>query len=346
MSQQDVAMTMASCALNVAEVFGSFMGAVCFDMWGQRGVFWVLAFVSLLNQLFLVWILYEIKPLDEVPLNSPPGNHLLDGVRQPTCTIDEGPDAAGGPTRRPKLCGCLPPVLPGSVEKLKSLFAKPLLLCAVILIAMSAVVKGSVEEMLPFHCDHRWRMQPLEIGKQFCIIATAYIIAAFGVGRFWNKLGIFQVGFASYWLFMLGVVAWLVFAIVAFWEDESVFAAGLVAYGICLGMTHTPAALLLASVIDDEQGAAKDAVNGIFHTMWEAGGSLGFLLGGLLAERYHEQMALLTWYTMCCAVAAITMITIASWPCDGCCVAKDSKLEKLSTTKGDYGTITSASDNS
>merc|ERR1719213_1330287 len=93
----------------------------------------------------------------------------------------------------------------------------------------------------------------------------------------------------------------------------------LAAYGVSLGMTHTPAALLLASVIDHEEGSAKDAVNGIWNTMWEAGGSLGFLLGGLLAERYHEQMALLTSYGMCATIAAISMVTINCWPSDGCC---------------------------
>jgi predicted MFS family arabinose efflux permease len=130
------------------------------------------------------------------------------------------------------------------------------------------------------------------------------------------------------------------FAIVAYFRDESMLAIGLVAYGICLGMTHTPAALLLASVIDNEEGAAKDAVNGIFHTTWEAGGSLGFLLGGLLAERYHEQMALLTWYTICCAACAMAMVTIASWPAEGCCLVKD----KVLSTRDGYGSVAKASD--
>merc|ERR1719213_315654 len=98
----------------------------------------------------------------------------------------------------------------------------------------------------------------------------------------------------------------------------------LAAYGVCLGMTHTPAALLLATVIDHEEGAAKDAVNGIWNTMWEAGGSLGFLLGGLLAERYHEQMALLTGCGIGCVGIALLMVVVWTWPEDGIdCLRKE-----------------------
>merc|ERR1719316_1995447 len=97
-----------------------------------------------------------------------------------------------------------------------------------------------------------------------------------------------------------------------------VLLAAMASYGVCLGMTHTPAALLLASCIDHEEGPSKDAVNGIWNTMWEAGGSLGFLLGGLLAERYHEQMALLTSYAICATATALCMVTIAAWPEEGC----------------------------
>merc|ERR1719335_215193 len=108
----------------------------------------------------------------------------------------------------------------------------------------------------------------------------------------------------------------MTFAVVGYFKDNLMLSVCLFAYGVCLGMTHTPAALLLAGVIDHEIGPAKDAVNGIWNTMWEAGGSLGFLLGGLLAEHYHEQMALLTSYGMCCAVAALCMVTIYAWPAE------------------------------
>jgi len=55
-------------------------------------------------------------------------------------------------------------------------------------------------------------------------------------------------------------------------------------------------------------------VNGIWNTMWEAGGSVGFLLGGLLAEDYPSQIALMAAYTICCLVCAGLMIAISNWP--------------------------------
>merc|ERR1719375_112915 len=58
--QQDVAVTFGSCALNVAEVFGSFLGAVLFNLWGQSSVFWFLGVVSIINQAMLFGILQVV----------------------------------------------------------------------------------------------------------------------------------------------------------------------------------------------------------------------------------------------------------------------------------------------
>lgn len=51
---------------------------------------------------------------------------------------------------------------------------------------------------------------------------------------------------------------------------QGVLLAWLIFYGIGLGLTHTPAALLLADAVEHEQGRAKEAVNAIWNTMWEA----------------------------------------------------------------------------
>jgi len=335
--QQVVAMTFASCALNVAEVFGSFLGAVLFDVWGQRSVFWFLGIVSMLNQVLLVKILYMVNSQEEpmvsarAPL-SRQNTPLMSGLGPLG-----GPDAGGGPSQvcEQRTCGCLPPQQKGAWGKFRLVLESRPLVCACLLISMAACVKGSVEEMLPFHADHRWGMDPMQIGWMFCTIAIAYILSALFVGTFWYRLGDYQVIFSAYWLFMLGIVAWVVFAVVTYYPSGSALTASLAAYGCCLGMTHTPAALLLAGVIDAEEGTAKDAVNGIWNTMWEAGGSLGFLLGGLLAERYHEQMALLTSYAMFSVATALLMITIVSWPEDGCCGIADKEKE----IADDYGTL-------
>jgi len=279
-SQQVFAMTAASTALNIAEVLGSSLGAVLFNTWGQRAVFWFLGIVSVLNQVFLVMII----------------NHLRVGI----------PSVAGSRM-------ITPPQVPRDQgwSKLKDVLRSQRLGCAVVLIVMAAVVKGSVEEMLPFHADHRWGFDPMKIGKLFSIIAVGYIFSAVACGKVWTYLQGFQVAFSAFWLTVLGGMAWCVFITTTYCKHENVLWAGLLTYGVCLGLTHTPAALLLADAIEHEEGRAKDAVNGIWNTMWEAGGSLGFLLGGLLAENYDGQLRLLSGCSVCCVFSAAVMLAIA-----------------------------------
>jgi len=339
-TQQDIAVTIGSCALNVAEVFGSFLGAVLFNVWGQRSVFWFLGGVSIFNQFMLVGVMYAINAQEEPLLSSRPMPGYGGVARHMSRSLSGIGDA--GPLRpldQRRICG-LPPTQPGSIQKLKNVFSNRPLVASVLLIAMAAVVKGSVEEMLPFHADHRWNFDPMEIGQMFCTVAIAYIISAVICCNIWERLEELQVHFSAFWLFALGVVAWCVFACVSFTRNSYALSACLLAYGTCLGLTHTPAALLAASVIDHETGAAKDAANGIFQTMWEAGGSLGFLLGGLLADRYHEQMGLLTSCAIFCLIVAIVMVIVDSMPEDGCeggCIyvgkEKDENAEDHMTPK-------------
>merc|ERR1740127_364594 len=58
--QQVFAMTAAATALNMAEVLGSTLGAVIFDLYGQRTVFWFLGAASVVNQIVLVAIIFFI----------------------------------------------------------------------------------------------------------------------------------------------------------------------------------------------------------------------------------------------------------------------------------------------
>jgi len=338
--QQVLAMTFVSCALNVAEVFGSFLGAVLFIVWGQRSVFWVLGVVSMINQVLLIVILYSVTAVEAPRVgHRAPLSRQATPMLAPTPMFGDPHDVAGGPVvprENSRTCGCIPKSRPGAWDRFMQVLQNRELACSIILIAMAAVVKGSVEEMLPFHADHRWGYDPMEIGKCFCTIAIAYITAAGLVGQFWTRLGQFQVVFSAFWLLMLGIVAWMSFAVFTYYRDANALLITLAGYGVCLGMTHTPAALLLASVVDHEEGTAKEAVNGIWNTMWEAGGSLGFLLGGLLAEHYHEQMALLSTYAMCCAVAALAMVTIYAWPEQDPYLLENDKDAELNK---DYGAL-------
>eukprot|EP00929_Paragymnodinium_shiwhaense_P062458 TRINITY_DN3117_c0_g1_i1.p1 TRINITY_DN3117_c0_g1~~TRINITY_DN3117_c0_g1_i1.p1 ORF type:complete len:494 (-),score=117.88 TRINITY_DN3117_c0_g1_i1:132-1613(-) len=279
--QQDFAMTAASCALNVAEVLGSLFGAYIFDSFGQRAVFIILCVASLINQGILVWIMYSLEGDSEEPADLSPT----------TPAINMGAIGNRSGWRR-----------------LWKVLRSRRLVCAVILIVMSAVVKGSVEEMLPFHADHRWGFDPLQIGQLFAIIAVAYIISAAAIGKVWRQLGNFRIGFSAAALILLGVASFGTFSLSAFGFGRYWLWGGLVFYGVALGLTHTPAALFLADAIDHEEGVAKDAVNAIWNTMWEAGGSLGFLLGGLLGEHYPAQLRLLSSTAIACVVAAAIMM--------------------------------------
>lgn len=284
-AQQVFAMTAASIALNVAEVMGSFIGAILFDSIGQRSVFWFLGLMSVINQMVLVYVMFLLKPCPEAPPT-------------PVQTMIEDTEE-----RRQK-----------GRARIKELLGSPRLICSVVLIVTAALVKGSVEEMLPFHADHQWGYEPLRIGRLFSVIAVSYILSAIICGRMWTLLQDYKIVFAATWLSALGIAGWCVFIIASYEKSEPVLWAGLVIYGVCLGLTHTPAALLLADVIDHEKDqCSKDAVNGIWNTMWEFGGSVGFLMGGLLAERYQEQIELMTGYGVICVLAAFAMIAINSW---------------------------------
>jgi len=307
-SQQDFAMTTASMALNVAEVLGSLLGAVIFDAWGQRSVFWFLGVASILNQIILVAVIYSLSESEE----------FAEKVDDSWDWSQVRSNVAWG--------------------RVRDVVQSRRLLCAVVLIAVSALVKGAVEEMLPFHADHQWGMDPLKIGQLFAIVAFAYIAAAACAGRIWRSLT-HRMLFSASWLAFLGLSALIAFSLAGYFHHMEVFWMALVGYGVCLGLTHTPAALLLADAIEHEDGVAKDAVNGIWNTMWEAGGSLGFLLGGLLAEHYGGQLRLLTGCAVCCVASAGVMVLISSCPAD-CIKGRDSKGTPVAMEKKPhYGTL-------
>lgn len=292
--QQDFAMTAASCSLNVAEVLGSLFGAVIFEAWGQRTVFCVLGVASVINQVVLVVIMFQLEADDHGPEDMSPSSPAFGMSAWGASPVSTTPSDAP-PERRWKW------------KKLWRLLQGRRLACAVLLIVMSAVVKGAVEEMLPFHADHRWGMDPLAIGQLFAIVATAYIISAFAIGRVWRELEGFRVVFSAAWVALLGIGSLMTFCVAAFDLGVSVLWGGLAFYGVCLGLTHTPAALFLADAIDHEEGVAKDAVNAIWNTMWEAGGSLGFLAGGLLGHHYPAQLRLLVGTSIACCIVGVVM---------------------------------------
>lgn len=275
--QQTFAMTMASTALNVAEVLGSTFGAYIFDTWGQEAVFLTLGAVSIINQIFLIFV-----------VNSIHGNGFISSYQSADGIF----------------------ITSQGFSRLKEVVRSERLGLSVLLIVMAAIIKASVEEVLPFHADHRWHLEPLQIGNLFSIIAASYIVSSALAGQSWHLLQNFRTIFSSFWLTMLGFVTFGLFLISSVYHHHHGLWTGLLFYGICLGMTHTPAALILGDAVENAAGREKDTINGIWNTMWEMGGSLGFLLGGLLGHDYAKQLRLFAFYAGCCIFCSFGMIGI------------------------------------
>eukprot|EP00928_Gymnodinium_smaydae_P015012 TRINITY_DN15506_c0_g2_i1.p1 TRINITY_DN15506_c0_g2~~TRINITY_DN15506_c0_g2_i1.p1 ORF type:complete len:488 (+),score=73.63 TRINITY_DN15506_c0_g2_i1:79-1542(+) len=319
--QQVVAMTFASCATVLAELAGPLLGSVLFDRYGQRAVFWFLGGVSFLNQGMLVGVFYAIQPADEA---------VVSAASSPMLGATHADEHSGDCADRSDKwwAGFMP--RPGALAKLKTLLQNPTFICANLIIVMAGVIKGSVEEMLPFHADHQWGYDPMAIGKLFCTTAVAYFVASALVAETWMRLGRFQIGFSSQCIFLLGVTAWLSFHVAYYYKSEAALFGTFASYGFSAGLTFTAAAQLIADVVDRAEGHAKDAANGIWNTMWELGGSTGFFLGGFLAHHYSDQMVLTTRYVMCSVVTAICMVLVGGVGKVG---KASDKLEKVV----DYG---------
>lgn len=304
--QQVVGMTFASCATVLAELAGPLAGSVLYDAYGQRTVFWFLGVVSFINQGMLIGVMYSVKSTTDI------GSAQIHDRTPSPLMQQAGPDGAAGD---PRACdGCLSYFTPqpGALNKLKALVTNPTFICAVLIITMAGVIKGSVEEMLPFHADHQWGYDPVEIGKLFCTTAVAYFISSFIVAYIWTGLGSFQNWFSAQCVVLLGLSTWASFHVAYYYKDETALFGTFAGYGFCAGLTFTAAAQLIAEVVDQAEGHAKDAANGIWNTMWEFGGSTGFALGGFLAHHYQDQMSLVSYFLMASCTVAICMVAVGS----------------------------------
>merc|ERR1719316_2430891 len=298
--QQVVAMTFASCATVLAELAGPLLGSILFDSYGQRAVFWFLGVVSFMNQGMLVGVYYTIQSTTEI------------GSACPSPMIAErGLHEASDETSSESDRSWWMPV-PGAWPKMKTLLQNPTFICANLIICMSGVIKGSVEEMLPFHADHQWGYDPVTIGKLFCTTAVSYFVASALVAYVWTSLGRMQMIFSSQCILLMGVSTCASFHVAYYYKDETALWSTLAGYGFCAGLTFTAAAQLIADVVDRAEGHAKDAANGIWNTMWELGGSTGFFMGGFLAHRYNDQMTLTSYYVVAAVVTAICMVVVST----------------------------------
>jgi len=177
--QQVFAMTAASCALNVAEVVGSFVGAIMFDRWGQRSVFWFLGAVSIINQVVLLMVLSMMEGVETSVESSRMSARVQTRLSSPTGLVRTPLKQAlmyEGSMPWIQKCSSIWPKR-SRLLTLEILMENRWMNIASLLVIMAAVVKGSVEEMFPFHADHRWGYDPLKIGVLFLVTAVAYLIA-------------------------------------------------------------------------------------------------------------------------------------------------------------------------
>merc|ERR1719456_2057764 len=86
--QQVFALTLATISLNVAEVFGPFVGAWIFSYWGLQETYYVLAGLSILNNVLLL-VVYFAFPRDEE--EEPESQPLLPGSRRTSGQISRAP---------------------------------------------------------------------------------------------------------------------------------------------------------------------------------------------------------------------------------------------------------------
>jgi len=296
--QRVVAMSCASCATVLAELAGPLLGSVLYDNYGQSAVFWFLSLASIVNQVMLVGVFFTIQHTTEIGSARIADKHPNE--------VDE----AAGVSQNEVENRWTP--LPGAWTKMKTLLQDPTFICAVLLITMAGVIKGSVEEMLPFHADHEWGYDPVQIGKLFCTMAVSYLVGAGLITQFWLILGRFQVGFSSQCILLLGVATWVSFHVYAYYGNfVPMLFASFATYGFFAGLAFTSAAQLIAAVVDKAEGHAKDAANGMWNTMWELGGSTGFALGGFLAHHYSDQQALTTKFLIASVTVAFAMLSVS-----------------------------------
>jgi hypothetical protein len=319
--QQIFALTAATVALNVAEVFGPFLGASVFSLWGDSASFFILAVASVVNQIFLC-VVYGLlasggNDAEEAPLvlNSSSANSE-DSYETP-------PNSAR--------------IIDGFC-RIRDIISSPFLLRSVIIITPAALMKSSIEELLPFFADHELQFDEVNVGCCFSVVAVSFTAASVLAGLLWREEANYdritnaemakeckmlykrRTWIVGTWLAMLGCFAACIMLAYEMFPTPSgiyLFYALLVLYGLSLGATHTPASYFIGAYIDSlEDTASKDAANGIWNTMWELGGSIGFLLASFPnTTKWWEEATFLACLGCVIVLASIAFLQVSS-KCD------------------------------
>ena len=260
--QQIFALTLNTIALNVAEVGGPLFGATVFTVSGQATSFYFLTGMSVVNQIMLLGALWYLSHLQ------PPSSPADDFESSLLISSDEQ---------------IQPSQAASGYERFTDIISNPYLWKSLVVIAPSALVKSEIENILPLFADHSLGFDTMSIGFSFSAVAFAFVASSVAIGLSWDalpeRIRDLVVGSS---LVLLSIFSTTILPLTQISHNPTVFTALLAVYGIFLGLTITPSSFLLGEFVDSlKDSQSKDVANGLWNTVWEFGGSLGFFVSGI-----------------------------------------------------------------
>lgn len=266
--QQIFALTLNTIALNVAEVGGPLFGATVFTVSGQSSSFYFLTAMSVVNQIMLLAALWWLDTKS---------NEARIDLAEIESMISE--DSEMEALQRVSTVS----VSASGFERFTDIISNPHLWKSLIVIAPSALVKAEIENILPLFADHSLGFDTMSIGFSFSAVAFAFVVSSVGIGLAWDsiseRLRDLIVGSS---LVLLSIFTTTILPVTLITNDPTVFTTLLAVYGTFLGLTITPSSFLLGEFVDSlKDSQSKDVANGMWNTIWELGGSLGFFISGI-----------------------------------------------------------------
>ena len=272
--QQILALTLNTISLNVAEVGGPLFGATVFTVSGQSSSFYFLTVISVFNQLVLLaalWWLHKVSTRHLSPHESESHERLVQNADETDLSESEM-----------EIVVSTTGVNQG-MERFIDIISSPHLWKSLAVIAPSALIKAEIENILPLYADHNLGYDTMSIGYSFSAVALAFVVSSVSIGLGWNIIsGRSRDLIVGISLVLLSIFSTTILPLTQLTKDPVVFMGSLAVYGIFLGLTITPSSFLLGEFVDSlKDSQSKDVANGLWNTIWELGGSVGFFVSGI-----------------------------------------------------------------